>query len=141
MALKITKVDVWATQLLDHPGDLGRVLAALAQAGASVECVIARRQAEKPGTGVVFVSPIKGKKVTAAATTVGLQPASNVATLRVEAPDKPGLGAKMCMALGDAGINLRGVSAAVIGNKSVVYFGFDSAEDAGSAMKVLKRIK
>ena len=33
MALKIQNVDVWATQLLDHPGDLGRVLSALATAG------------------------------------------------------------------------------------------------------------
>jgi hypothetical protein len=90
---------------------------------------------------VVFVSPVKGKKVVAAANSVGLQPATNVTTLRVEAPDKPGLGAKMCAAMGDAGINLRGVSAAVIGNKSVVYFGFDTAEDASNATKVLKKIK
>ena len=32
MPLKIQTVDVWATQLLDHPGDLGRVLTALANA-------------------------------------------------------------------------------------------------------------
>ena len=140
MAMKIELVDVWATQLLDHPGDLGRVLSALADAGASVDCVIARRQEETPGTGVVFVSPIKGKKVKDAAELAGMQPATNLGTVRVEGPDKPGLGAKMCAAISDAGINLKGVSAAVIGNKSVVYFGFDSAEDAKKAVKALKGI-
>ena len=99
MPLKIQSVEVWATQLLDHPGDLGRVLTALANVGANVECVIARRQEEKPGTGVVFVSPIKGKKVIDAAELAGMQPATNLGTLRVESADKPGLGAKMCSAI------------------------------------------
>jgi hypothetical protein len=141
MALKITKVDVWATQLLDQPGDLGRVLEAIAQAGGSVECVIARRQEDKPGSGMVFVSPIKGKKVQAAAQSVGLMRAPNLGTLRVEGPDKAGLGARMCRAIGDAGINLRGVSAAVLGRNSVVYFGFDSDDDAKRAMKAIKSVK
>src|SRR5437899_1110071 len=140
MAMKIESVDVWATQLLDHPGDLGRVLSALAKAGASVDCVIARRQEDKPGTGVVFVSPIKGKKVIDAAELAGLQPAANLGTLRIEGPDKPGLGARMCAAIADAGINLRGVSAAVIGNKSVCYFGFDSKEEAKRGAAALKGI-
>jgi len=140
MALKIQTVDVWATQLQDHPGDLGRVLAALAKAGADLECVIARRQEHKPGTGVVFVSPIKGKKVVDAAELAGMQPAANVGTLRIESADKPALGAKMCSAISDAGINLKGVSAAVIGNKSVVYLGFDSPEDAKRAAKALKAL-
>jgi hypothetical protein len=117
------------------------VLTALANAGANVECVIARRQEEKPGTGVVFVSPIKGRKVIDAAELAGMQPAANLGTLRVESADKPGLGAKMCSAIADAGINLKGVSAAVIGNKSVVYLGFDSPEDAKRAAKALKGIK
>src|SRR5437763_13791743 len=101
MPLKIQTVDVWATQLLDHPGDLGRVLTALADAGANIECVIARRQGEKPGTGVVFVHPIKGKKVIDAAERAGMQPAQNLGTLRIESSDQQGLGAKMCSAISD----------------------------------------
>ena len=94
----------------------------MAQSGASVECVIARRQEDKPGTGVVFVSPIKGKKAIDAAKRAGLQPAGKLGTLRIEAPDKPGLGAEIYRyTIADAGINLRGISAAVIGNKSIVY--------------------
>ena len=141
MALKIETVQVWATDLVDHPGDLARVLGALAAAGASVDCVVARRRDDNPEAGTVFVSPIKGKKVIDAAERAGMQPAEKLGTLRVEAPDKPGLGAKMCEALAKAGINLKGVTANVVGNKSVVYFGFDSKEDAKKAAKVLKGMK
>ena len=43
--------------------------------------------------------------------------------------------------MADAGINVRGVSAAVIGNKFVAYVGFDSDEDAERAMAALKGIR
>lgn len=41
--------------------------------------------------------------------------------------------------LADAGINLRGVSAAALGRKSVAYFAFDSVNDAANAIKLLKK--
>ena len=44
MALKVTKVDVWAGEMQDQPGGLAQILEALASARASVDCVIARRQ-------------------------------------------------------------------------------------------------
>jgi hypothetical protein len=46
----------------------------------------------------------------------------------------------MSTAIADAGINLRGVSAAVIGKKFVAYFGFDSAADATKATRALKTL-
>jgi len=140
MAVKITKVDVWAADLQDQPGDLARVLEALADAGGSIECVIARRQSDRPGTGVGFITPVKGKKVQAAAQSAGLNN-SGIATLRVEGNDKPGLGAALCRAIADAGVNVRGVSAAVLGNKFVAYFGFDSVPDADRASKAMKAAK
>lgn len=54
MTLKITKTHVWATDIEDRPGGLADVLESIASAGASLECLIARRQAEKPGKGVVL---------------------------------------------------------------------------------------
>jgi hypothetical protein len=141
MALKITKVDVWAGEIPDIAGGLARKLEALADARASLACVIARRQPERPGTGVVFVSPVKGKKAQAAAQAAGLSLASDIATLRVEGPDKPGLGSRLTRAIADAGINLRGLSAAVLGNKFVAYFGFDNDDDASRATKALKSVK
>jgi len=60
-------------------------------------------------------------------------------SVRVEGPDRAGLGAKMTEALAGAGINLRGISAAALGRRAVSYFAFDSTADADNAMRVLKK--
>ena len=138
MALKITKVDTWAVEIHDEPGGLAQVLAPLAEAGADLECIIARRQADKFRAGVVFLTPIKGKKVEAVARSIGLEPAEEMATLRVEGPDQPGSGLRMTQALADAGLNLRGVSSMSCGKSFVCYIGLDSREDAEKAIKALK---
>ena len=54
-------------------------------------------------------------------------------------PDRPGIGAKMTRALGEAGINVRGVSAAALSRKSVTYFAFDTDADAKQAARILKK--
>jgi hypothetical protein len=140
MALQITKDDVWAGDLEDQPGGLARVLEPLVEAGANLECVIARRRPEQRGTATIYVTPIKGARAQKAATQAGLERVKDVATLRIEGPDKPGLGARMARTVADAGVNVRGVSAVVIGNKFVAYIGFDSMEDATKAARVLKGI-
>jgi predicted amino acid-binding ACT domain protein len=60
-------------------------------------------------------------------------------SVRVEGPDRAGLGAKMSDALAGAGINVRGISAAAIGRRGVTYFAFDSAEDSDAAVRLLKK--
>jgi hypothetical protein len=45
----------------------------------------------------------------------------------------------MTNALAEAGINLRGLSAAALGRRGVSYFAFDSAADADAAIRVLKK--
>ena len=139
MAYAIRKVDVWAAEIDDRPGGLAEKLAALAKSGASLEFIIARRAPEKPGTGVVFLTPVKGAKQKQAASAAGLGTTSTLHSVRVEGPDRPGLGTKMTRALADAGINLRGVSAAALGRRSVTYFAFDNAADADNAIKLLKK--
>lgn len=140
MALKVTKVDVWAVEIRDEPGGLARVLESMSGAGSSLECVIARRQADKYQAGVVFLSPVKGKKAQAAAGAVGLEHAEDLATLRVEGPDKPGIGTQMASAIGDAGVNMRGFSAMRAGKNFVAYIGFDSGDDADRAARALKSV-
>jgi hypothetical protein len=140
MALKVDKVDVWAGDLRDVPGGLADVLEQVSQGGQSIEFIIARRNDEQPGTGKVFVTPVSTTRAKDAAGRAGLQNASNVATLRVEGTDAPGLGSKITRAMADEGINVRGVSAAVIGTKFVCYVGLDSDEDANRAMGALKGI-
>ncbi len=140
MAYTIQKVDVWAGEIEDRPGGLAEKLEALTHAGANFEFMISRRAPEKPGTGVVFLTPIKGAGQKKAAAAAGLNTTDTLHSVRVEGPDRPGLGAKASRALADAGINLRGVSAAALGRRSVTYFAFDGASDAANAIKILKKV-
>ncbi len=140
MAYTIKKVDVWAGEIEDRPGGLAEKLAGLSGAGANLEFLISRRAPEKPGTGVVFLTPIKGAGQKRAAQGAGLNTTDTLHSVRVEGPDRPGLGTKVTRALADAGINLRGVSAAALGRRSVVYFAFDSASDAENAIRILKKV-
>ena len=140
MSLEVTKIEVWACQIPDEPGGLAKVLKSLGDAGANLECVIGRRQPEKPGSGVVFLTPLKGSKVQRAAQAAGFNPAQNVATLKVEGADKPGMGSRITEAIAGAGVNLRGVSCAVSGKRFAAYFGFDSSDDATKAARAIKAL-
>jgi hypothetical protein len=140
MAIKVTKTEIWAAEIQDQPGGLATVLGSLAAAGANLEFVIARRNPLKPGTGAAFVTPLRGKRVKEAARGAGFAEVSKVPTLRVEGNDRPGIGHQITRAVGDAGISFRGLSAAVIGRKFVVYIGFDSDEVADAAAKAIKAI-
>jgi hypothetical protein len=139
MAYSIRKVDVWVAEIEDRPGGLADKLEILAKAGASLEFIVSRRTPGNPDKGVVFLTPIKGAKQQRAAGAVGLNTTSSLHSVRVEGPDRPGLGIKMTRALADAGINLRGISAAALGRRSVSYFAFDKVEDADNAVKLLKK--
>jgi predicted amino acid-binding ACT domain protein len=85
------------------------------------------------------VTPIKGAKQKKAAQDAGLNTTDSLHSVRVEGPDRAGLGMKMTSALADANINLRGVSAAALGRRAVTYLAFDSGQDAEAAMRVLKK--
>ena len=140
MAIKVSKIHVWAAEIHDQAGGLAGVLGPLGEAGANLECVIARRNAARPGAGSVFVTPLKGKKVIAAATAAGFRETERIVTLKVEGPNVGGLGAKITAAIGAAGVSLRGCSAAVIGNKFVCYIGFDGDDDAKRAAAAIKNM-
>jgi predicted amino acid-binding ACT domain protein len=140
MALKIDKIDIWSGEIQDRVGGLSTGLAPLVEAGASFSFLIARRQPEKPGSGIVFLSGLSGAKQMKAAALVGLAKSDDVAGLRVEAQDKPGVVHELSAKLASAGINLRGVSAAVIGAKCVVILAFEGAADRDKAAKVLAQM-
>jgi UTP:GlnB (protein PII) uridylyltransferase len=98
----------------------------------------ARRAPEKAGTGVVFVTPIKGAKQIKAAKEAGFEKTQSLCALRILATNKPGMGAKIARLLGDAGINIQGFSGAAIGNRAVFHLAFDSAADANKAIRIIK---
>jgi len=140
MRLNVTRADVWAASIEDRPGALAVKLAALAEAGADLEFVLARGAPELSKTGAVLVTPIKGAAQVRAAKAAGFTRTTSLHSLRVEGADKPGTGAGMTQQLAAAGINLRGVSAAVIGRRFLAHFALDSAAAATKAMRILKRI-
>jgi hypothetical protein len=140
MALKAARADVWVVTIEDRPGGAAEKLETLSKAGANFEMVFARRTPEQPGRGVLFVTPLKGAKLTRAAQEMGMGKPENIHSVRIEGGDKPGLGAKIARALADAGINFRGMSAIAMGRKFVSYIACDSAEDAAKAVATLKKI-
>jgi hypothetical protein len=140
-ALKATKAEVWAVNIDDRAGGVANKLEALAQAGASLEMVFARRTPENPGKGMLFVTPVKGAKVVRAAREAGMGVPPSIYSVRVEGADRPGLGAKISRALGDAGVSFRGISGIAIGRKFVSYVACDNAEDQAKAIAALKKLK
>jgi hypothetical protein len=138
MRVDVSHVDVWAASMDDRPGALAEKLDALAQADIDLEFIIARRAPDKPGTGVVFVTPIKGPRQIRAARKAGFEKTRSLHGLRVATGNKPGFGAELTMRLGNAGINLRGLSGAAIGNRAIFHLAFDSSDDASKAKRLLK---
>jgi hypothetical protein len=140
MKLIVSRTDTWATVIDDRPGGLADKLAVLAAAGANLELIVARRAPELRGSGVLFVTPLRGAKQIKAAEAAGFQKTESLHSLRVEAADKPGMGAKLSRALAEAGINLRGLSAAALGKRYVSHLALDTAKDAAKAASVLKKL-
>ena len=141
MKIKISRTDVWAATIADRPGGLAGKLAALAAAGVSLEFIIGRRKPDQPGKGVIFLTPLKGAKQVKAAEAAGFRKAGNLHSVRIEGADKAGTGARLSKALAEAGINLRGISAAALGKSFVAHLALDSAADATKAVAVLKKLK
>lgn len=131
--------EVWVASVEDKPGALGNKLAALAEAGADLGFIIARRSPEKPGTGVVFVTPLRGDQEIDAATEEGFNLSSHMHSLQVKGQNEPGMAAKISRKIGEAGLNLRGFSGAVIGTQFVVHLAFDTEEAARKAIAALQK--
>ena len=140
MALKISRSDVWTATIDDRAGGAADKLEALARGGANLEMVFARRTPEQPGRGILFAGPIKGAKVVKAAQESGFAKSENIHGVRIEGGDKPGLGAKITRALGNAGVSFRGMTAIAIGKKFISYVACDTADDAAKAVSALKKL-
>jgi hypothetical protein len=141
MALKSTKAEVWAVSIDDRSGGVADKLEPLAKAGANFEMVFARRTPENPDKGMLFVTPVKGAKVTRAAREAGMGTPQTIYSVRIEGTDRPGLGGKIARALGNAGISFRGISGIAIGGKFLSYIACDSAKDQAKAIAALKKLK
>ena len=134
----VERVDVWSASIADKTGGLSWLLKGMDEAGADFNFIIARRTPENPGSGVVFVTPIRGDREIKAASTLGFSRTNSVAAVCYEADNKPGATAELTELIADAGINIRGLSVAVSGTRFVAYIGFDSANDAETAIDIFQ---
>jgi len=138
MEFLVEREDVWITSLEDKPGALAAKLAALADAGANLDFVIARRSPDRPGMGVMFVTPLRGDAELKAASATGFSAANRLHSIRVEGENVKGLAGKVSEKLGAAEINMRGFSGAVIGKRFVLHIAFDSADAQEKATRIIK---
>jgi hypothetical protein len=138
--LNAKREQVWAVDISDKPGGLAGKLEAMADAGVNLQFIVARRRAEKPGTGVVFVTPIEGDKPVAAARKAGFSPADGLHSVQVEGANEGGLAFKLSRQLSSAGINVRGISGGVIGDRCVIHLAFDSEADATRAVDLIRNL-
>ena len=138
MDMLVDRVDVWTASIADKPGGLSRTLKGVYEAGADLDFVVARRAPDTPGTGAVFLTPIRGDREVEAASTLGFNLASSVDSVRVEGDNLPGAAVNIADVIANADINIRSFSAAVIGPRYIAYIGFDSSSDADRAAKVLQ---
>lgn len=140
MSLILNRVDVWAAEIDDEPGAVGRTLRGVAERGADLEFVVARRLADKSGKGVVYLGPLKGEEQTGPAGEAGLRRASELSLLKIEGPNEPGMSGKVTGAIPDAGVNLNSLTGTVYGPRFLLYAGFDNAQDLKKAETALKAL-
>lgn len=138
VAYSIKRTEVWAADILNRSGMLARVLEALRNAQAELAFIISRRVTEH--TSRVFVAPIQGKQQQQAAHDVGLVPAVGMHVLRIEGPDRAGLAAEIARTIAAANVNIRGISAAVVGRKTVIYIAFAKESELIIAGKAVRKL-
>lgn len=140
MDLFVEGEDVWAASLVDKPGALGTTLGLLADAGANLDFIISRRAPDEPGSAVVFVTPLKSDAEVQAGDDSGFSVTRKTYSVRVEGDNEPGVAAKLVKAVGEAGINLAGFSAAKLGARFVAHIRVDTPEDRETVVKVLSEL-
>jgi hypothetical protein len=138
--LIIERADVWEATVDDQPGGLARVLGSLKEVGADLDFIVARRSSEVPGKALVFIAPLRREEEAVAAAELGFNVTRSIQSLRVQGPNAPGRAAEITERLAGADLNLRGLSAAELGTRFVMYIGLDSEEDAEKAVNVLQTL-
>src|SRR5688572_14215182 len=112
MAITAKRIDIWVGEIRDHPGGLLDKLDVIAEVGADLTFIVARRQIERPGTGLVLLGPLKGAKQQNAARLAGFYKPAGLAAVHIEGPNKPGSAAAAIQSISEAGISLHSLEAA-----------------------------
>ena len=139
MAVTVKTITLWRSEVENKPGMLARTLKPLADAGASLQVVMAYRFPGEPTRGAIELSPVSGKKSQVAAQTAGLD-RSSIPTLLVMGDDRPGLGSEIAEAIAGAGINTSFMVVQVVGRRYSAVYGFESEEEAHIATNLIKKV-
>jgi hypothetical protein len=137
MSFKLDRVHVWAGEVADEAGGVAAKLSLLAHAGTNLEYIYTLRQADKPGTGILYVAPVTGPLAVRAARSAGLHEENAPIVLRVEGDNAAGLGHRLTQQWAVEGLSLHGLMMSVLGEKFVGYVSFDSVADANRAATIL----
>ena len=138
MAVTVKSISLWRKEAENKTGLLAQTLEPLAKAGADLSVVMGYRLPGNEAKGAIEVYPVSGRKMTAAATGVGLTDAA-IPTILVEGDNKPGLAHKIAQTVADAGVDLSFFVAQAIGRRYSAVIGFASAADAKRAVSLIKK--
>jgi hypothetical protein len=137
MGFRLERVHIWSGEIVDKAGGMASKLAPVAQAGANLEYIMTRRAVDRPGAGVLYIAPVTGSAQVRAAKQAGLAEIHDPVVLRVEGDNEAGLGYRLTQAWATAGINLQGLTMAVLGSKFIGFAAFDTVGDANRAAQIL----
>jgi hypothetical protein len=134
------RVHVWSCEVKDEPGEVAAKLHALAAAGANLEYVYTQRMADKPGHGVLYVSPLVGSDQLKAAKAIGLHETQDPIVMHIAGDNTQGLAHRLMHEWAMADINVHGTVLTVVNGRFVGYVTFDTVEDANLAAKILAEL-
>lgn len=136
MSFKMDRVHVWSGEVEDKAGGTASKLSFLAQAGANLEYIFTKRLPDKPGKGVLYVTPITGQRQVSAARAAGLSETDYPVVHRIQGDNLQGLAHRVTQAWAMAGISFQGLTMAVMNDKFIGYAAFDSVGDANQAAQI-----
>ena len=139
MAVKITRVELWRTEIRNKPGVLAAVLEPLAQSKADLKVVMKHSVPGKPRRATVEIFPGKGRRAAVAARNAGFS-ASPTPVLLVEGTNRPGLAYAVANTVAWAGITVQFLSAQVGGRRYSALIGFKTDADARKASALIRRV-
>ncbi len=139
MAVKITRVELWETEIRNKPGALAAVLEPLAQSKVDLKIVRKRRVPGRSSRATVEIFPGKGRRATAAVRKAGFS-VSPTPVLLVEGENRPGLAYAVTNTVAWAGISVPFLSVQVVGQRYSALLGFKTDEEARKAGALIRRV-
>ena len=139
MAVRITRIGLWRTEVQQRPGALADALEPLAQSNADLKVVRVRATPGVAARNTIEVYGGDGKRAAIVARAAGFSkgPAT---TLLLQGDNRPGLAYAVANAIAWAGIGVRDLEAEVVGSRYSAILTFGSEEDAQKAVAVIRKV-